>query len=152
MAPDETQKQKRRRARIQATKAMEQEARAGIDSDMTYEDLAGRIDAQRYAPNGTPFTELLCEISRATLKMDRGLLSAVVVRKDRRIPGDGFFELLRGMASAGATSTGSPAEDALASRRPAASSDSRRRGGGERSVPASGGSRAALARIVHQGV
>lgn len=73
---------------------MERVARSGASAVITYEDLAEQIEVQSFAPNGQAFTDLLCAISRQTLKEQRGLISAVVVRKDRGFPGDGFFEFL----------------------------------------------------------
>jgi hypothetical protein len=97
MAADEAQKQKQRRARSEARRILEEVARAGTASRITYKTLADRIVAQRYADNSQAFTELLCQVSRATLHEGRGALSAVVVRSDRGFPGDGFFTFLHGL-------------------------------------------------------
>lgn len=84
---------KRLRAKRQATEIME--AVAADRETITYSQLTSRIKAVRYAPNGSPLSDLLCEISRATNAKDGVLLSAVVVHQDDRLPGDGFFTLAR---------------------------------------------------------
>jgi len=97
MVQHEADTQKRRRARRIAREIMARVARDNSLACVTYEDIADRIaaaPAHRYAPNGPAFTDLLCDISRATLKEGKGLLSSVVVRKDSGMPGDGFFILL----------------------------------------------------------
>ncbi len=91
MATDEAARQRRRRARAQAKAAMAEVARAR--RTMTYSQLVERITASRYAPNGSPLADLLCEISRASYADRQIMLSAVVVREADGIPGDGFFEL-----------------------------------------------------------
>jgi len=68
---------------------------AAAGSTITYTQLAARISAVNYAPNGSPFSELLCEISRATHHKCGVLLSAVVVHQDDALPGAGFFQLAR---------------------------------------------------------
>lgn len=87
---DETTKQQRRRAEQEATKVMRQAARDR--HPITYETLTQQITALSYRPNDAALTALLCEISRKEDLRGRGLLSAVVVRKDTHLPGDGFFE------------------------------------------------------------
>jgi len=72
---------------------MEKVASAG--ATLSYTDLANRIAALKYAPNGSPFAELLSEISRQTHAKWGVLLSAVVVHRDDDLPGDGFFQLAR---------------------------------------------------------
>lgn len=74
---------------------MAEVAERGASATITYTDLAERIGVMPYRPYGEAFTDLLCDISRATLNEGKGLLSAVVVRDDRGYPGDGFFEFLR---------------------------------------------------------
>ncbi len=64
-------------------------------STITYSQLAARISAVSYAPNGSPFSELLCEISRGTHHKRGVLLSAVVVHQDDALPGPGFYQLAR---------------------------------------------------------
>lgn len=89
MASDTAAQQKRRRAKQQAREAMERAARA--KKPITYHALVDDIDALSYNPNAQALTDLLCEISRATEAKAGVLLSAVVVRKDLRRPGPGFF-------------------------------------------------------------
>lgn len=51
-------------------------------------DLESEIDRIRMA-------QILDEISRGEHSLGRPLLSAVVIRKDRNLPGEGFFNLAR---------------------------------------------------------
>jgi hypothetical protein len=60
---------------------------------VTYGQLVERIDARSFTPNHPALTELLCSISTAENRAGRGMLSAVVVRGDTGLPGDGFFKL-----------------------------------------------------------
>jgi len=85
------EQQKRLHAKGQAIEAMERVAAKG--STIQYSQLAAEISAVSYAPNGSPFSELLCEISRRTHHKRGVLLSAVVVHKDDELPGTGFFQL-----------------------------------------------------------
>jgi hypothetical protein len=95
VSPDAATDQKRRRAKTEARQILERVA--SKDSTITYSQLASRITAMRYAPNGDPFSELLCDISRATHAQGRGLLSAVVVHVDDERPGNGFFALVESL-------------------------------------------------------
>jgi hypothetical protein len=92
------EEQLRRRARRQAVEVMEAVASAAATT--TYSELATRISAMSYAPNGRPFSELLCDISRATNGARGVLLSAVVVHQDDGLPGNGFFELAAALGRA----------------------------------------------------
>jgi len=87
------EEQRARRARAEARREMERVARAG--QLLTYEELVDAIKVQRYAYNGSPLTRLLCQISRTTYAEKQVLLSAVVVLKKERIPGEGFFLFAR---------------------------------------------------------
>jgi hypothetical protein len=87
------EEQRARRARAEAVREMERVARAG--QLLTYEELVAAIKVQRYAYNGSQLTRLLCDISRATFTEKEVLLSAVVVLKKERIPGEGFFLFAR---------------------------------------------------------
>jgi len=68
---------------------------ATAEALITYGELARRIKALPYAPNSRALTDLLCKISQAENVAERGMLSVVVVRKDRGLPGEGFFDLAR---------------------------------------------------------
>lgn len=90
---DEAEKQKRRQAERQATKAMRAAAAAG--KTITYSELTEAITVQKYIPNGGPLKEILSKISQQSNKQGRGLLSVVVVDKETGDPGPGFYELAK---------------------------------------------------------
>ena len=73
------------------------EATAKAETVITYGELAERIEAVSYAPNSPGLTDQLCAISRAENHAGRGMLSAVVIRKDSKKPGTGFFQLARAL-------------------------------------------------------
>jgi len=58
-------------------------------SVITYQELVDRIDA--YNPRSPSFHELITEIARDEHIAGRGMLSAVVVRRDTGRPGEKFF-------------------------------------------------------------
>ena len=59
-----------------------------------YSDLVRRIRRCDLEPYGKPFAKMLGEISTDEDAADRGLLTAVVVRKEDGRPGRGFFDKL----------------------------------------------------------
>ncbi len=63
---------------------------------ITYTQLSERLDSG-VLPQSEAMGRLLSEISRRTHKDRNVLLSAVVVRSDDGLPGDGFFELAAGL-------------------------------------------------------
>jgi hypothetical protein len=78
-------------------------ARAAIGSvasgrrTITYSDLLREMESSA-TPNSRYLTEILCELSAASLSKQGVLASAVVVHrtgKNAGIPGDGFFEFAR---------------------------------------------------------
>jgi methyl coenzyme M reductase subunit C len=82
--------QKRAHALREALDEMEASARAG--GTMTYTELSNLLTTT-YAPNGRPFSTLLCDVSRKTYAKQKVLLSAVVVHDGDGLPGNGFFSL-----------------------------------------------------------
>src|SRR4051812_35204452 len=74
------------------TKLIEVARRA---STITYEELASGLASVRLGPTAPALAWLLREISETEESRGRGLLTAVVVRKDTGLPGKGFFELAR---------------------------------------------------------
>lgn len=62
---------------------------------ITYGELAHRIRSVRLTPRHPWLYELLDDISREEDSQGRGMLSVVVVRKDTRLPGEGFYRLAR---------------------------------------------------------
>jgi len=87
------EQQKRLQAKRQAVEVMQEIAAGGLT--ITYTQLANRISAVSYTPNGGPFSEMLCQVSRTTHHKRGVLLSAVVVHQDDALPGPGFFQLAR---------------------------------------------------------
>jgi Arc/MetJ-type ribon-helix-helix transcriptional regulator len=83
-----TTKERRETAKERARAAMC--AVAGARRLISYQELSDRIDA--YNPRSPSFHDLITEIALEEHRAGRGLLSAVVVRKDTGQPGDGFFE------------------------------------------------------------
>ena len=76
----------------EAQAAMEEAARAG--TTMTYTELVEKMTT-KYAPNGAPLTDILCTLSRSSYKRGKGMIAAVVVRADNRLPGKGFYDVAR---------------------------------------------------------
>jgi Arc/MetJ-type ribon-helix-helix transcriptional regulator len=78
----------RKDVKERARTVMSEVARAR--SLITYQELVDRIGA--YNPRSPSFHVLITEIALDERHAGRGMLSAVVIRKDTRRPGDGFFE------------------------------------------------------------
>jgi Protein of unknown function (DUF2442) len=70
-------------------------SRARRESTITYSDLTQKISSIAFGPSDYSFHYLLYEISREEDAAGRGLLSALVVRKEDGLPGQGFFDLAR---------------------------------------------------------
>lgn len=60
-----------------------------------YSDLVNEIDACKLIPWGSQLAHLLGRISTEEHGEGRGMLSVVVVRKEDKMPGTGFFDLAR---------------------------------------------------------
>ncbi len=60
---------------------------------ITYQQLTERLTVAQLAPNDPSLAPLLREISEAEDAAGRGLLTAVVVRRDTGRPGRGFYAL-----------------------------------------------------------
>jgi len=60
---------------------------------ITYSKLSNQVKSIRLKPPFRPLYKILEEISIAEDKSGRGLLTALVVRKDTGLPGQGFFDL-----------------------------------------------------------
>lgn len=67
---------------------------AGERSLISYSDLVKRIRSCALEPYGGPLATMLGEISTDEDAAGRGLLTAVVVRKEDSRPGRGFFDKL----------------------------------------------------------
>ena len=78
-------------AKEEARRAMIEAARS--HSTISYSDLVGKITRCSLQPSDVRLHHMLGEISRDEDKAGRGLLTAVVVRKEDRKPGSGFFRL-----------------------------------------------------------
>lgn len=81
------------RAREEARQILIQRAREG--RTIAYSELAAELDTVRLEPNSSAFHAILDEISCSENAAGRGMLSALVIRKDKRISGLGFFRLAR---------------------------------------------------------
>ena len=81
------------RAREEARQILIQCAREG--GKITYSELAAELGTVRLEPNSSAFHAIRDEISRSENAAGRGMLSALVIRKDKRISGLGFFRLAR---------------------------------------------------------
>ena len=60
---------------------------------ISYRALVSLLSSARLEPNGRALADLLREISLAEDSLGRGMLTAVAVREDKRMPGNGFFDL-----------------------------------------------------------
>ena len=69
--------------------------RAGRKNTIPYSELVQHISSCSFEPHGYQLPHLLAEISVSEDELGRGLLSAVVVLKERNIPGDGFFRMAK---------------------------------------------------------
>lgn len=81
------------RAREEARQILIQCAREG--RKIAYSDLAAELDTVSIEPNSSAFHAMLDEISLCENKAGRGMLSVLVIRKDIRTSGPGFFRLAR---------------------------------------------------------
>lgn len=64
-------------------------------SPIFYSDLTRRINSIAFGPHEYAFHALLYEISVEEDAAGRGLISALVVRQEDGLPGQGFFDLAR---------------------------------------------------------
>jgi len=64
---------------------------------IAYSDLASRLESFEFQPNDPRLYRLLDDISREEVEAGRGMLSVVVVHKDDKLPGTGFFELAKAL-------------------------------------------------------
>jgi hypothetical protein len=62
---------------------------------ITYGELVGHIHALDLDPNSDTLARILDDISIEEHRSGRGMLSAVVIRADTNLPGEGFFKLAR---------------------------------------------------------
>lgn len=79
-----------RKAKEEATRAIVRK-RAPI----FYSDLTKRISSITFSPHDYAFHFLLYEISVEEDAAGRGMLSALVVRQEDGLPGQGFFDLAK---------------------------------------------------------
>jgi uncharacterized protein DUF2442 len=79
------------RAKAEAIKEIGSQAKR--ESTITYSDLTQRIHSVTVGPSDYAFHSLLYEISKEEDAAGRGLLSALVVRKEDGMPGQGYFNL-----------------------------------------------------------
>jgi hypothetical protein len=79
------------------SKAKEEAVRAIVRkrSPIFYSDLTRRISSVAFGPHDYSFHYLLYEISKEEDAAGRGMISALVVRQEDGLPGQGFFDLAR---------------------------------------------------------
>lgn len=80
-------------AKRQAREVIVQKAK--LKKCITYSDLVDRIGAIHFLPHDQRLDELLRQLSSAEHRDGKALLTALVVRKDTGMPGNGFFRLAR---------------------------------------------------------
>jgi len=68
---------------------------AGIKKTIYYGELCRKIKNFKLKPNEELLHEILGEISTASYRAKKGLLSVFVVEKASGMPGDGFFTLAK---------------------------------------------------------
>src|SRR4051812_23081955 len=72
--------------------------RARVRGQIAYSDLTGRIKTVAFTPHSKAFAEFLGEIAREESDAGRGMMTAIVVRKEGDMePGPGFFELAKNL-------------------------------------------------------
>ncbi|SRR5208337_1843033 len=82
-------------AKREAARAIVAQARRGSPPTIFYSDLTTRIGSIAFDHDGHDFHYLLYEISQEEDAAGRGLLSALVVRKNDGRPGQGFWDLAK---------------------------------------------------------
>jgi len=80
-------------AKKQAQQAMVIAARQ--ETAISYSELVKQIEAIHFEPHDFNLFHLLGQISTKESEDGRGLLTAVVVRQEDGLPGQGFFQLAR---------------------------------------------------------
>lgn len=88
---DEAGRQKNRYVERQVLDVLNE--RVAQRQPITYGDLTERVTARRFMPNDRALETLLSRLSTQSHKQGLGMISAVVVNKGSKIPGDGFFTL-----------------------------------------------------------
>ena len=81
------------RAREEARQILVQRAREG--RTIAYSELVGEVKTVDIQPRSDALAMMLDGISRSEDAAGRGMLSALVIRKDKRMPGQGFFKLAK---------------------------------------------------------
>lgn len=81
------------RAGEEARQILIQRAREG--RTIAYSELAAEVKTVDIQPRSDALAMMLDGISRSENKAGRGMLSALVIRKDKRMSGPGFFRLAR---------------------------------------------------------
>lgn len=65
---------------------------AAMKKTISYGSLCRKITAFPLSPTDPLLHEILGEISKTSMEEDKGMLSAVAVRDDTKMPGSGFFQ------------------------------------------------------------
>lgn len=64
---------------------------------ISYSDLTSKVETYEFQPNDPRLYRLLDDLSQEEVAAGRGMLSVVVVHKDDKQPGVGFFELAKAL-------------------------------------------------------
>jgi hypothetical protein len=83
-------------AKTEAKGVLERVAKAGRDL-IFYSELNRKITSIRFEPDGHDFHGLLGQLSGESDEEGKGMISALVVHKEDRRPGKGFFTLARAL-------------------------------------------------------
>jgi hypothetical protein len=83
-------------AKAEAKSVLEKVAKAGSDL-IFYSELNRKIISIRFEPDGHDFHGLLGQLSEESDEEGKGMISALVVHKEDRRPGKGFFTLAKAL-------------------------------------------------------
>lgn len=73
---------------------------AGRRDTIFYGDLAAKVTSISFDPHSNAFHALLGEISTDENSKKRGMISALVIKREDRLPGEGFFSLAQELGRA----------------------------------------------------
>lgn len=68
---------------------------AKMKKPIYYGELCGKINSFKLLPDDQILRDILGEISKESVKAEKGMLSVFVVKKDTGMPGSGFFSLAK---------------------------------------------------------
>ncbi len=79
----------------EVTEILRRRARHPLETTITYDDLTNLITTRSFHKQEKAYHVLLSDISTREDEAGRGLLSAVVVRSNGGLPGEGYFILAK---------------------------------------------------------